>query len=125
MKWTDSLKVWRRERNIVQPQGVYVATIDEELAEYEEAFNGSDEHGMIDALADVMVITANEIALMGYDLDLVMKQVVKHISSRVQDPVQYEEWLRNGPSGKWKKDPNQNPSTLIEPDYTTCKLKRS
>ena len=125
MKWTDSLKVWRRDRNIIAPQGVYVPSISEELEEYSDAVNASDEHGMIDALADVIVSTANEIALMGYDLDLVMKQVVKHISSRVQDPVQHAEWLASGPSGKWKKDPSQDPSTLIEPDYTTCKLKRS
>ena len=125
MNWKQSLTVWRRDRNITSPQGVYVASISEELEEYSDAVNASDEHAMVDALADIMVITANELALMGYDIDLVMKQVVKHISARVQDPVQHEEWLRNGPSGKWKKDPNQDPSTLIEPDYTVCRLSKA
>lgn len=124
MKWIDSLKVWRRDRNIIAPQGVYVASITEELDEYVIAQNDSNEHEMIDALADIMVITANEIALMGYDLDLVMKQVVKHISSRYQDPVQHKEWLTSGPSGKWHKDPNQDPSTIIEPDYSVCRLQK-
>lgn len=125
MKWTDSLKVWRRDRNIVQPQGVYVASIAEELDEYTDAVNASDEHEMIDALADIMVLTANEIALMGYDIDLVMKQVVKHISARVQDPDQHMDWLTHGPSGKWKKWAEQPADTLIEPDYTVCRLSKA
>jgi NTP pyrophosphatase (non-canonical NTP hydrolase) len=125
MKWTDSLKIWRRDRNIVQPQGVYVASISEELEEYTDAVNASDEHEMIDALADIMVLTANEIALIGYDIDLVMKQVVKHISARQQDPVQKEEWLKSGPAGKWLKDKEQDPSTLVEPDYTVCRLSKA
>jgi NTP pyrophosphatase (non-canonical NTP hydrolase) len=125
MKWTDSLRVWRRTRNIIQPQGVYVASISEELEEYTDAVNTSDEHEMVDALADIMVLTANEIALMGYDIDLVMKQVVKHISARQQDPLQKEEWLKSGPSGKWLKDKKQDTSTLIEPDYTVCRLSKA
>ena len=141
MKWTDSLKVWRRDRNIIAPQGVFVESMSEEIEEYRLAVEGfyktkdgeilpfkskeDQEHAIIDAIADCIVIPSNEIALIGYDLDLVMKQVVKHISSRQQDPDQLKEWLSSGPSGKWKKDPNQDPSTLIEPDYTTCKLKKS
>lgn len=124
MKWVDSLRKWRADRNIVSPQGVFVESITEELEEYNIAVAAHDEHETIDALADIMVITANEIALMGYDLDLVMKQVVKHISSRIQDPAQKADWSVNGPSGKWKKDPRQDPSTLIEPDYTVCKTKK-
>lgn len=125
MKWLDSLKVWRRDRNIIAPQGVFKPSIEEELEEYYVAYINSDEHEMIDALADIMVITANEISLMGYDVDLVMKQVVKHISARKQDPVQHEEWITKGPSGKWLKDPNQDPSTLIEPDYSVCRLSKA
>jgi hypothetical protein len=125
MKWTDSLKVWRRDRNIIAPQGVYVASITEELEEYSDAVNASDEHGMVDAIADIIVLSANEIALMGYDIDLVMKQVVKHISARQQDPLQAISWRMEGPDGKWKKDPNQDPSTLYEPDYTVCRLSKA
>jgi hypothetical protein len=125
MKWTDSLKVWRRTRNITTPQGVYAESITEELNEYTAAVNTSDEHETIDALADIMVLTANEIALMGYDIDLVMKQVVKHISARKQDPVQAVSWSMEGPSGKWLKDKNQDPSTLIEPNYTVCRLSKA
>ena len=122
MKWKDSLSQWRKDRNITAPQGTFVPMIKEELQEYLDA---SSEHDQVDALADIMVFTANELALMGYDLDLVMKQVVKHISSRQQDPIQFAEWHVNGPNGKWKKDPSQDPSTLYEPDYTCCKLNKA
>ena len=122
MKWKDSLTVWRKDRNILFPQGTFVPMIQEELSEYLEASKDSDEHAMVDALADIMVFTANELALMGYDLDLVMKQVVKHINSRQQDPLQAISWRMEGPDGKWKKDPNQDPSTIYEPDYSLCRL---
>jgi len=125
MKWKDSLNVWRRDRNIIKPQGAYKPMIEEELQEYYVAHINSEEHGMVDALADIMVFTANEIALMGYDLDMVMKQVVKHISSRQQDPLQRISWSMEGPDGKWKKDSLQDPSTIYEPDYTLCRLSKA
>lgn len=125
MKWKDSLAVWRRDRNIIKPQGSYKPMIEEELQEYYVAYVNSEEHGMVDALADIMVFTANEIALMGYDLDLVVKQVVKHISSRQQDHLQQEDWIKNGPSGKWRKWADQDPSTIYEPDYTICRLSKA
>lgn len=124
MRWIDSLKVWRRTRNITTPQGVFVSSMAEELDEYALALQNSDEHGMVDAIADGIVISANELALMGYDVDLVMKQVVKHISARQQDPDQLVSWLTHGPKGKWQKWKDQPKETLVEPDYTVCKLQK-
>lgn len=124
MKWKDSLRTWRRDRNITQPQGTYVSMITEELEEYIDAQNDSDIEGMIDAIADIIVLSTNEMELMGYDLDMVMKQVLKEISSRVQDPTQLQQWLTDGPSGKWQKDRNQDPSTLYTADFSTCRLSR-
>ncbi len=125
MKWKDSLSKWRKDRNIFKPQGAYKPMIEEELQEYYVAYVNSEEHGMVDALADIMVFTANEIALMGYDLDMVMKQVVKHISSRQQDTLQAISWRMEGPDGKWTKDKSQDPSTIYEPDYTLCRLSKA
>jgi len=119
MKWVDGLRRWRKDRNIVAPQGAYIPSIQEELQEYADA---QTEHDRIDALADILVFTCNELEVEGYNIDLVMKQVVKHISARRQDPIQAEAWFLNGPSGKWQKDPNQDPSTLYGPDYSLCKL---
>lgn len=106
------------------PSGVIAEMLQEELDELILAIKNSDEHGIVDALADMNVLINNEIALMRYDIDLVMKQVVKHISSRVQDPTQKDHWFRSKPDGKWLKWKDQDPDTLIEPDYTTCKVKK-
>lgn len=119
MKWKDGLRVWRKVRNIGAPQGKFVEMIEEELQEYKDATTVEER---IDAIADIIVFATNECEVEGYDVDLVMKQVVKHISARVQDPEQVVDWLNNGPSGKWRKNPNQDPSTLYEPNYSLCKL---
>ena len=97
MKWKDGLRLWRKLRNIKEPQGAFVESIEEELTEYRLACKGlymdkdgaiqefatpdEAQHAKIDAIADILVFAANECELEGYDLDLVMKQVVKHISA--------------------------------------------
>jgi len=117
MKWKDSLTKFRQDRRILKPSGKFVTTIEEELQEYVEALKSGDTNELIDAIADVIVLSANELALNGYDLDLVMKKVAKHINERPQDP---EQASRDWSDEKWKKDPNfvQQPV-----DYSTCKLK--
>jgi len=122
MKWVDGLRQWRKNRNSVALQDSFIPAIQEELQEYSDA---KTEHDKIDALADILVFTANEIELEGYNVDLVMKQVVKHISSRMQDHAQASEWLKNGPSGKWQKWKSQPADSLYEPDYTICRLSKA
>ena len=122
MKWVDSLTVWRRERNISKPQGTFSEDIQEELQEYLEA---STEAERIKAIGGIIVYAANELALEGYNLDLVLKQVVKEISSLKQDSIQQEEWshyTENIPTGKWLKDKAQDTSTLYTADFSSCKL---
>ncbi len=97
--------------------------IEEELQEYTDAIqlkkaNEGQEHDVIDALADIIVLASNEITLNGYNVDLVMKQVVHHISSRNQNPEQAK---RNWSNEKWQKDPNQDQSTIYKADYSCCK----
>ncbi len=123
MKWIDGLRTWRRERNLKSPSGVFREMILEELNEYTVAKHAFNEHDTVDAIVDIIVLAVNELELEGYNTDLAMKQVVKHISSRKQDPIQHKEWLANGQSGKWRKDPNQDPSTIYTADYSTCRMK--
>lgn len=59
---------------------------------------------------------------LGYDFEKCMLETIKEISSREQDPKQKEEWSKNGPSGKWQKNKQQNPDTLYKADYESCKL---
>jgi hypothetical protein len=115
MKWVDGLRKWRKDRNLTSPSGSFIVMVEEELREYETL-------DPIDAIGDIIVLAVNELELEGYNVELVMKQIVKHISCRKQDPIQSYEWSINGPSGKWQKDLNQDPSTIHQPDFSTCKL---
>ena len=105
--WQHCLKEWRVDRNIVTPSGKVFDMIKEELNELEDAIYDKDEHETVDALADIIVLATNELELMGYDLDGVMIEVVKEISSRRQCPAQKEVWGKWGAEGKWQKQKNQ------------------
>ena len=122
MKWIDGLRTWRRERKIKTPSGVFKDMILEELHEYSVAKHSNNTDGIIDAIADLMVLAVNEAELEGYNIDLVMKQVVKHISSRNQDQ---EQASRDWSDEKWKKQADQNPDTIYQPDYTLCRLAKN
>ena len=79
---------------------------------------------MVDALQDITVIAAGETVKLGYNPELCLKQTVKEISSREQDPNQALAWA-NGqrlPGEKWLKNRQQDPSTLYVAEYSTCKL---
>ena len=98
--------------------------LNEELVEFEEGFVKADTHEMIDALADLIVIAAGEMVKLGFNPELCLKQTVKEISSREQDPVQAIAWAagKKELGEKWLKDPKQDPSTLYTADYSTCRL---
>ena len=90
--------------------------LQEELDELTSAFVINSEHETIDALADLIVLSANHIGQMGYDLDLVMKETLKEISSRVG--------AVNPSTGKWEKDKSPAAqSNWYTADYSTCKVK--
>lgn len=77
-----------------------------------------------DGVIDISIIdySFSMMNQMGYDYKKCMLETIKEISSREQDPIQKEEWLKNGPSGKWQKNKQQNPDTLYKADYESCKL---
>jgi len=121
MSWVLELKKWLRDRKITKPSGKYVENIEEELEEYFIAKTNMDESGRIDAIADIIVFSVNELMLEGYDVNKVMSEVVKEISSRKQDPQQKARWslepdLAN--KEKWQKDKSVKPYTA---DFSKCK----
>ena len=98
--------------------------LEEELREFHDEHKASNVEGMVDALADIIVIAAGEIAKLGYNPELCLKQTVKEITCREQDPDQATAWA-NGerlPGEKWLKNHEQDPSTIYKADYSTCKL---
>ena len=98
--------------------------LKEELQEFIDAEEMQDEEGKVDALADIIVIAAGELVKLRYNPELTLKQTVKEISSRRQDPAQAQRWAANNkqPGEKWLKDINQPKDTLYKADYSTCKL---
>jgi hypothetical protein len=141
MSFIKELRKWRSDRNITTPNTkVYIANIIEELLEI--YFKNKrlikflqflimiifsikkpiSKLNTLDAILDISVFSTNEAELMGYDMDKAMNEVVKEISSRVQDPIQKEEWSKSGAVGKWQKDLSQNEDTLYKADFDKAKI---
>lgn len=102
-----------------------IEKLQEELQEFIDADELQDTDGLIDSLGDIIVIAAGEITKLKYNPELVLKQIVKEITSRTQDPIQAQAWATGDrqPGEKWIKDKNQDPSTLYVADFSTCKFK--
>ena len=109
----EQIKDWSDERLITQNEpdrNGFLAMIVEELGEFLEA---EDDHGRVDAMADIIVFAAGEIYKYGYDTDKVMAEVIKEISSRVGS--------YNPETKKWQKDKSpEAQANWYQADFTTC-----
>ncbi len=117
IKWKDGLRKWRRERGLTKPQTeAIVNMLAEELDELARGIRLKDDMEIVNALADLIILSANHIEQMEYDLDLVMKETVKEISSRTG--------AVNPETGKWEKDTSpEAQAKWYKVDYSTCKRK--
>ena len=115
----SNLQKWAKERGIdkLPPSpNDYIANIVEELGEFREAHKIGDIHGMIDAIADIVVFSVTEMPKFGYDSNLVMLEVYKEINSRVGA---YDPEL-----GKWKKDTSPDAvSNWYKAKFEECLIK--
>lgn len=102
-----------------------VDKLKEELQELIDGIITNNTDEIVDALSDIIVIATGELTKLKYNPELVLKQTVKEISSRQQDPEQAKAWAAGNrqPGEKWNKDKSQDPSTLYTADYSTCKFK--
>ena len=84
--------------------------IEKELDEFSVGAKTNDPHEMVDGLCDVVVFALGAIHKMGYCPTQCMEETLKEVLSRKGelDPS----------TGKWEKDPNQDPSTLYKANYT-------
>jgi len=142
---TDSLREWRKERNINNiSRETYVKQVLEELLElyltdkkaidkntlalYDSWFkhlegNMLSVDSFIDVTQDIQVFSVNASEILGYDNNKCNEEVFKHISCRKQDPQQKAEWDTFGSKGqKWQKWREQPLNELYEPNYEVCKL---
>lgn len=99
--------------------------LSDKLEQFKLAVEANDIPRMIVILDDIILISAESLLEINYQPTLTLKQVVKAISSRLQDPIQAQAWATGNrqPGEKWKKDPNQDPETLYKADFSTCKFK--
>lgn len=99
--------------------------LSDKLEQFKLAVEANDIPRMIVILDDIILISAESLLEINYQPTLTLKQVVKAISSREQDPIQAQAWATGNrqPGEKWKKDPNQDPETLYKADFSTCKFK--
>ena len=142
MSFIKELREWRSDRNITDSNTkVYVSNIIEELLEI--YFKNKrlikflqflimiifsikkpiSRLNTLDAILDISVFSTNKVELMGYDMDKAMNEVVKEISSRVQDPIQKEEWSKSGAVGKWQKSERDEHKKLwYKADFDKAKI---
>ena len=135
---TENLRQWRADRNITKAD--YLTFVENILEELMECIHSKDmipkfkkqimneyfnkdivtviNSEVVDILQDIQVFCVNETELMGFDNIKCNKEVFSEINSREQDPIQAEEWAKNGASLKWLKNQNQSPDTLYKADYT-------
>jgi len=85
----------------------------EELQEFMWAGASNDEREMVDALCDVIIVATGALYKLGYHPEKALNETVKEISSR--------QGTFDESTGKWKKDPHQDPTTLYKANYTNAK----
>ena len=93
----------------------------EEMDELLIAMQNKDEHEIIDALCDIIVLATGAVYKLGYDIDDAMCETMLEINSRDQDPIQKLQWEENGAQGKWQKWLDQPKETLYKANYGKAK----
>ena len=123
MTINNRIEAFNRQRGLLDEfnRNVELAMLEEELREFKDAPN---RHELIDVLDDIIVVATGALFKLGIDPDLSMLETLTEIESRRQNPIQADNWLRNGSNGeKWLKDKNQCPETLYQADYDDCGTK--
>ena len=110
----DTIVNWNRSRNLT----IYDATtednmIAEELEELSLARTNNNVDQIVDAYCDLIVLATGAIHKLGYNPTDAMSETLLEINSR--------KGTINKLTGKWEKDPNQDPSTLYKADYSRAK----
>ena len=89
------------------------AMLFEELQEFMVASSKGNAYDMVDALCDIVVVAVGGLHKLGYDPTAALEETLKEITSR--------QGALNKSTGKWEKDPKQDPSTLYRASYKEAK----
>jgi len=131
---------WAKDRNILETGFKYEEDIKNILSEVFESAGITDdklmdtvmntltpayyanpnEHELIDSLIDTIIFCTNTLAKLGYNPTEVLKEAMKELNSRVQDPRQKYRWISEGkrPGEKWMKDKS---APTYKASYKECK----
>jgi hypothetical protein len=145
-EWQSGILIWGYERNLKSFDMAKESALYKE--EFKELYEATTPHEIVDAICDITVLmiqtvvksyianispddlrkdkyiakalgfvqySGQTLALLEYDANKCMEECLKEISSR-QGSI-------NKDTGKWIKDPNQDPSTLYKADYSLCRKK--
>ena len=77
---------------------------------------------IVKKLSECLTMCDELVTAKRYDFKKVLNEKILTINSRLQDPKQKKDWIKNGASGKWQKDEHQDKTTLYIPNYGKCKL---
>lgn len=77
---------------------------------------------MVNILNIIITMCDELVTAKRYDFKKVLNEKILTINSRLQDPKQKKDWIKNGVSGKWEKMKNQPKETLYVPNFGKCKL---
>ena len=110
----EAIIKWQEERNLTEFVAPYEhSLLVEELQEFYMAYSEDNEHEMVDALCDIIVVAVGSLNKLGYDPKSALSETLKEINCRVGSV--------NKSTGKWKKDPNQDPATLYKAEYNSAR----
>lgn len=90
---------------------LYFNLLEEEVCEFEEAYDEDDETGMVDALGDIIVVAVGNLYRMGYNPSEVISEINRSNMSKLGAdglPVLSD-------AGKILKGPNYSPPNLTKP----------
>lgn len=110
----DKIIAWNLERGLTEFYAPnQYALLEEELHEFYVAYSESNEHEMVDALCDIIVVATGALYKMGYNPKESLQETIKEISARTG--------ILDVATSKWRKDPNQDPSTLYKANYESAR----
>ena len=118
----DRLEAWRSNRNIKVGSYDHLQLIGYLTEEITEGIRTQTQHESVDWRCDCIVFLINSLEQDGYDAEKCLHETISEISSRLQDPNQMRNWATYGINGeKWKKDKNQDESTLYKAKFINCR----
>ena len=77
---------------------------------------------MVNILNIIITMCDELVTAKRYDFKKVVLEKINLLNSRLQDPQQKQDWIKNGATGKWQKMRNQPKETLYIANYGKCKL---